>query len=334
MAPRDDFYWSYTDEPHASRRKLILAKYPQIKELFGYDPKTKYIVTGMVLTQIVACYMVGDWSWKWLIALSYVLGGTINHSLNLAIHEITHNLAFRQPIHNKWFGMFANLPIPVATSITFPRYHMEHHQFQGVENVDVDIPTRTEGLVFTNTLKKLVWVILQPFFYALRPMLVNPKQPTKWDAIAWTIQLSFDALIVYFFGLKSLAYLGLSSVLGLGLHPCAGHFIAEHYVFVQGQETYSYYGPLNWITFNVGYHNEHHDFPRIPGSRLPIVRKVAAEFYDTLPHHNSWVKVIYDYITDPRVGPFSRVMRKDSRRYRSPVVAGATADTMVGPKDE
>lgn len=48
----------------------------------------------------------------------------------------------------------------------------------------------------------------------------------------------------------------------------------------------------------------------MPGSRLPEVKKIAAEFYDNLPQHNSWCRVIYDFIVDPAVGPYARIKRK------------------------
>ncbi|XP_050494274.1 sphingolipid delta(4)-desaturase DES1 isoform X5 [Bombus huntii] len=134
--------------------------------------------------------------------------------------------------------------------------------------------------------------------------------PTLMEYINLVIQLTFDSLIWYFFGGKALLYLLSGSVMAMGLHPVAGHFISEHYMYRKGFETYSYYGPLNWITFNVGYHNEHHDFPAVPGSRLPEVKRIASEFYDNLPQHNSWVSVLYDFIMDPDIGPYARMKRK------------------------
>lgn len=309
---RTDFEWSYTEEPHASRRQQILQKYPQIKKLFGTDPRFKYEAGFLVLLQIITMYFLQDKSWPVVILVAYFFGGVINHALMLAVHEIAHNLAFGhcRPLANRIFGYFCNLPIGLPMSISFKKYHLEHHRYQGDEVIDTDLPTLLEAKLFNTSLGKLFWVMLQPFFYIFRPLIVNPKPPNKMELINTAIQLVFNTMIVYCFGWKMMVYLVAGSLLAMGFHPVAGHFISEHYMFAKGFETYSYYGPLNMVTFNVGYHNEHHDFPAIPGSRLPEVRKIAPEFYDTMPHHNSWVRVIYDFITDPAVGPYARIKRK------------------------
>ena len=110
-------------------------------------------------------------------------------------------------------------------------------------------------------------------------------------------------------GWRSLFYLVASSFVGGGLHPIAGHFIAEHYTFDPKQETYSYYGPLNYLTYFVGYHNEHHDFPGIPGSRLHKIRTIAPEYYETLPQYGSWSQVLFEYVARCEITPYSRVKR-------------------------
>ena len=40
------------------------------------------------------------------------------------------------------------------------------------------------------------------------------------------------------------------------------------------------------------------------------VRKIAPEYYDNLPYHTSWTKVLYDFITDPDIGPYARIKRQ------------------------
>jgi sphingolipid 4-desaturase/C4-monooxygenase len=150
----------------------------------------------------------------------------------------------------------------------------------------------------------------QILFYALRPGFIRTQTPTIWHLLNFLTQLTFDILLVRTFGPRPLIYLIMSSFFAGSLHPCAGHFIAEHYVW-DGleQETYSYYGPLNLLAYNVGYHNEHHDFPSIAWTRLPALRALAPEFYDTIPSHPSWPMVIINFIRDREVGMFARAKR-------------------------
>jgi sphingolipid delta-4 desaturase len=73
---------------------------------------------------------------------------------------------------------------------------------------------------------------------------------------------------------------------------------------------YSYYGPLNRMCFNVGYHNEHHDLVTVPWPRLPRIRSIAPEFYDSLHAHQSWTKLLLRFLGDRRITLFSRAVRR------------------------
>jgi sphingolipid delta-4 desaturase len=224
---------------------------------------------------------------------------------------------------------------------------LEHHKYLGEDGIDVDLPTRLELLCLNNVLGKVFfWFVsfawsypqlqfnstrnstFQILFYALRPGFVRSQKPTYWHFIGIATQLSFDFLVATYVpgGMCILIYLIMSSFWAGSLHPLAGHFIAEHYVWDNlQQETYSYYGWMNILAYNVsafpfrwsswtnslqvGYHNEHHDFPSVPWTRLPALRALAPEFYDTIPSHPSWPMVVINFIRDRNVGLFARVKR-------------------------
>lgn len=82
---------------------------------------TKWVVLGVVSLQVVlACLLHATpfWSWKFW-AVAYVFGATANQNLFLAIHEISHNLAFKSPRLNRLIAIFANLPIGIPYSASF-----------------------------------------------------------------------------------------------------------------------------------------------------------------------------------------------------------------------
>ncbi|HEX7573170.1 MAG TPA: fatty acid desaturase, partial [Bacteroidota bacterium] len=128
-------------------------------------------------------------------------------------------------------------------------------------------------------------------------------------------------LIAVYFGPGALLYLGLSFFFSIGLHPLGARWIQEHYLTSPPQETYSYYGPLNSVALNVGFHNEHHDLPSVPWNKLPRMKEMAPEWYDKLVSHRSWSKLLWRFLADPDISLFSRMVRKN--RGDVPVTAEA-----------
>jgi len=324
----DHFFWTYTEEPHRTRRQAIIKAHPEVTKLCGPESLTKYLVLSVVLLQILCACLLSSTpvlSWKFLMT-AYIVGATANQNLFLSIHEISHNLAFRSPSANRAMAIFANLPIGIPYSASFRPYHLTHHKSLGVDGLDADLPTSLEAIFLDSLLGKAFFCTFQILFYAIRPMFVYQIPLTKVHFANIVLQLAFDACLVRAFGLNALIYLIMSSFLAGSLHPCAAHFIAEHYVFDAPQsaskqpsnvpipETYSYYGALNLLTYNVGYHNEHHDFPAVPWSRLPSLHKMAKEFYEPLPQHKSWTMVLWNFILDKQVGLWCRVKRAEGGR--------------------
>lgn len=305
----DGFYWSSDPEPHGARRRAILAAHPEVKALYGHCPRTKYVCTALVIAQLGLAYALRDAPWWLLVLVAYAVGGFLSQWLLLANHEFCHNLAFKKPLHNRLFGLFINLPIGVPVVAAFREYHLMHHTHQGVDGIDTDVPTRWEASWVKGPFTKALWLAGQGLAYGLRPLFMMPLPMNRWLVINFVVQIGFDVLIYWAWGGKALAYLPISALLTMGLHPMAGHYLTEHYVIAPPQETYSYYGPLNALAFNVGYHNEHHDFPYIAGSRLPKLKKLAPEFYDDLVSHRSWTSMLWRYVTRSDIGTTSRVRR-------------------------
>ena len=187
----------------------------------------------MVSLQVIMCFCLQDSSW-WTVTLwAYILGGTINHSLTLAIHDICHNTAFgngKNAKYNRYFGFIANLPIGLPYSVTFKKYHigefslldkdiinllfLDHHRYLAGQELDTDLPTEWEGRFFCNTPLKFLWLVLNPAFYAFRPMIVRPKKPTAYELQNVMFQIMFNIWIYNSFGAKAMGYLVIGSGLG------------------------------------------------------------------------------------------------------------------------
>ncbi|KNC99292.1 uncharacterized protein SPPG_05546 [Spizellomyces punctatus DAOM BR117] len=321
----DDIAKDDLDEPHIKRKLAILESHPEIKTLYGYEPLTKWIALLTASIQVALAYYFGrvatDSLWG-MLACTYIVGGSLTQVYGVIIHEATHGLCGEGMAINRAVGLVANIGIPFPIYASFRRYHLEHHAYQGVIGHDPDLPLDWEvKLIRGNPLLKFVFLFFYPMMYVVRGAAMQ-KRPSRWELYNWVFTITTDALVWIYCGPRGFLYLFLSLWFGYGIHPAAAHFIQEHFTFDDGQETYSYYGSLNYLFMNIGYHNEHHDFTKVPWSNLRKVRDVAPEFYNTLAYHTSWVMVLVRFILSKDIGPQSRVGRdyEDHRKGRKMVV--------------
>lgn len=300
------------EEPHALRRTQLLRSHPELKSMMKSEPLGKYICVFIVVSQIYLSIITRNLTgWRYFLVL-YMCGGTLAQALFLGIHELTHNLFFKKTHSNRMFAMFCNFPTVIPFCEAFRFYHLQHHKGQGKEH-DTDIPSNFEVNLFKGCVGKAIWFNFQLVAYAIRPMFIKALPFTHYLMCNIVFQVVFNVLLCMTYGYQPFVFLILSLLIagGFGFHPTSAHFISEHYLMHDNnsQETFSYYGWLNYLTFNVGYHVEHHDLSNIPFTKLPQVREIAPEFYESLSVCDSWVALPFCFVMNDKISLNSRMKR-------------------------
>lgn len=313
----DQFRFSDIAEPHRARTRQILSEHPEVRHLISKNPYTIFAILGLSGGMVALSYWVSLKSWWIVFLVAYLVGAFANHALFVMIHECSHHLLFKKRSWNYIAAIIANLPHTLPSAISFIRYHIKHHAFQGVHELDGDLPDHWEAKLINNSfVGKALWLLLFPVFQTIRTFRLKEIKPIDgWIVANIVIQLAFDIAIWVFWGPKAFFFLLSSFFFSVGLHPLGARWIQEHYLTLdENQETYSYYGPLNTVAFNVGFHNEHHDFPSIPWNKLPQLKRQAPSYYDSLLSHTSWTRLFFRFLFDKNVSLYSRILRKERNK--------------------
>ncbi len=311
VMPTPAFQWSDDREPHRARTQALLKSHPELRRYIGRNPVTGALIAAAVVAQLALAFAIRGQPWWQVILASWLFGAFVDHALFVMVHECAHDLVFKRRWANVFAALVANLPQFFPSAVSFRHYHLKHHAYQGVHELDADLPSEWEArLVHNSTLGKAAWMLLFPVFQITRTFRLHEIQFFDgWVVMNWLVQFAFNAAVWVVLGPKAFVYLAASLFFSIGLHPLGARWIQEHYLTEGDQETYSYYGPLNAIAMNVGHHNEHHDLPSVPWQHLPAIRREAPEFYDTLHSHRSWTALMVRFVFDRRLSLFSRMTR-------------------------
>jgi sphingolipid delta-4 desaturase len=299
-APTVSFIQGAQRDFHRARARRLLREHPEVKSLIGPAPVTALFVLLLVALQTGLALGLSAAPWWLILLLAYTVGAVASLGLWVLIHECVHDLVFGRPVLNRSLALFANLPTLLPAASSFRKYHLLHHRHLGDPAMDGDLPGELEvRLVGRYAWRKALWLALMPILQSFRPVRIKAVPfVDRWFFLNATSQALFVLLLGLTGGVSALAYLLLSGVFSMGLHPLGARWIQEHFVFREGQETGSYYGPMNRLLFNAGYHNEHHDMMRVPWVHLPKLTKICPDMYEPLHAHRSWCALLFRFVFD------------------------------------
>jgi len=243
----------------------------------------------------------------------FLFGAPVSHGLYVLSLEFSNNLCFGLEFLDRMSAMVGNIAtgIPYAELVRY--YDAEHRAFYNSKiHQDPETPSKLEVQFVHGAGIKILYLCFYPLIYVYRLLSRHSIPFTRF--LLWNIiwQTLFNLYIWYSYGTIVLGYLVFSSYVGFcPLHPFAIHLLMQHQKLdpklTSNKHTYSYYGMVNLFMFNMGYHRERHDHPKVPWSQLPLVRQLyyyselfppVNQFPSPNYYHSyhSTLQVIHDFI--------------------------------------
>jgi len=294
-------------DPHYERHVAILRSHPEIRQLFSTDWTTVFYGVGIVVLHLVLAFLSRERYWYTSALLGVSMGAFLDLGLMVLMHETSHHLVFKTPMFNILLGLFCNIPLLLPMSITFNQHHKEHHLSLGSHDTDVDVPLDYEvTLVGTSPTRKFIWLLFAGIILAARSTYKLGVRVDKYLVLNWITCITFG-LAALVLAPSAAAYLIASSICSLSFHPANARIVQRHVPpkdsttgerTSSSTNTYSFYGWSNILLLNVGYHVEHHDFPRVPWRKLPLVKEIAKEFYTDPPHLSRGFSDLLTFVVD------------------------------------
>ncbi|MDF0600034.1 fatty acid desaturase [Psychromarinibacter sp. C21-152] len=299
---------------HNEMRKAAIAAHPELGGVSGADPRTVLALPVLLALHWGIAWAVSDAALCVIFLAAFVPGQLLIHSAGGLVHETAHRLIFRRDRAKLAFDLGLEWILgSYGKQLIYQHEHItSHHPYIGdyerdYEHEDICAFQSRMQLRSDNPRLQHVLTGLTLFIHALplgpiigdeifpklnawitgRPQSdperhVPASRPPKWQMRLFIgVSILSNLTLLLLLGPWALLYhiWALSLFLGkLGIWNL-GQSLSEHEGTDDDAPSRSTYGPINWLLFNTGYHNEHHTFPNVAWTRLPLLTRTAPEVF-------------------------------------------------------
>lgn len=299
---------------HNDMRRDAVKAHPELADLSGPDPRTALALPILLAVHWTIAWLVSDAGILVIGLSAFLVGQIVYHSAASLIHETCHKLVFREPRAKLGFDLALEFILTsYGKQLIYQHQHItSHHPFVGdyerdYEHEDICALQARQHVIRTTPKRQRALTLITLVIHSLplgfmladfilprlnawasgRPISdpverftgTRPTSKEMRPFIAVSI-LSNLAMIVLLGPWALLYHLwSLSFFLGKMGISNLGQSLSEHPGTDDVNPTRSTYGPINWLLFNTGYHNEHHSFPNVAWTRLPALHKGAPEVF-------------------------------------------------------